>query len=86
MIELLRDRDGVAWFMELNGRTWGSLALARRLGLEYPAWAALDALGIAAPPSGDVRIPNGQRESSAATSGARSCTCSACCAGRALRR
>jgi hypothetical protein len=37
--------------MELNGRTWGSLALARRLGFEYPAWAALDALGIAAPPA-----------------------------------
>jgi predicted ATP-grasp superfamily ATP-dependent carboligase len=50
MLELLRDRDGVAWFMELNGRTWGSLALARRLGLEYPAWAALDALGLAEPP------------------------------------
>ena len=40
MLEFLRDRDGTAWFMELNGRAWGSLALARRLGLEYPAWAA----------------------------------------------
>jgi hypothetical protein len=39
MIELLRDRDGRAWFIELNGRPWGSMALARRLGLEYPAWA-----------------------------------------------
>ena len=25
--------------MELNGRAWGSMALARRAGLEYPAWA-----------------------------------------------
>jgi len=38
MIELLRDQSGTAWFMELNGRPWGSMALARRQGLEYPAW------------------------------------------------
>jgi len=45
MIEMLRDLQGTAWFMELNGRPWGSLALARRQGLEYPDWnvrAALD--------------------------------------------
>src|SRR6185295_11968363 len=28
-----------AWFVELNGRTWGSMALSRRQGLEYPAMA-----------------------------------------------
>lgn len=39
MIELLRDADGTPWFMELNGRMWGSMALARGQGLEYPAWA-----------------------------------------------
>ena len=39
MLEFLRGTDGTAWFMELNGRPWGSMALARRLGLEYPAWA-----------------------------------------------
>jgi hypothetical protein len=39
MLEFLRDADGRAWFMELNGRPWGSMALARRAGLEYPAWA-----------------------------------------------
>jgi predicted ATP-grasp superfamily ATP-dependent carboligase len=44
MIELLRDSNGVAWFMELNGRAWGSLALARRCGFEYPAWAIADLL------------------------------------------
>jgi predicted ATP-grasp superfamily ATP-dependent carboligase len=57
MVELLRDRDGRAWFMELNGRPWGSMALARRQGFEYPAWAVQDALGqvpaiSAAPPAG----------------------------------
>ncbi len=39
MIELLRDESGKVWFMELNGRAWGSMALARRMGFEYPAWA-----------------------------------------------
>jgi hypothetical protein len=38
MVELLRSGD-TWWFMELNGRAWGSLALARRRGYEYPAWA-----------------------------------------------
>jgi predicted ATP-grasp superfamily ATP-dependent carboligase len=49
MVELLRDRGGQAWFMELNGRAWGSMALARRLGLEYPAWAVAQALGEPVP-------------------------------------
>jgi hypothetical protein len=40
MVELLRDAAGRDWFMELNGRSWGSMALARRAGLEYPAWTA----------------------------------------------
>jgi hypothetical protein len=44
MLELLRDDEGKTWFMEFNGRVWGSTALARRCGLEYPAWAVLDAL------------------------------------------
>jgi hypothetical protein len=39
MLEFLRGDDGTQWFMELNGRPWGSMALARRVGLEYPAWA-----------------------------------------------
>jgi predicted ATP-grasp superfamily ATP-dependent carboligase len=51
MLEFLRDGDGTAWFMEINGRAWGSLALARRLGLEYPAWAVRDALGLGGPPA-----------------------------------
>jgi predicted ATP-grasp superfamily ATP-dependent carboligase len=44
MIELLRDETGKHWFMELNGRCWGSMALARRAGFEYPAWAAQSVL------------------------------------------
>jgi protein-tyrosine-phosphatase len=39
MVELLRDDGGKIWFMELNGRPWGSMALARHNGFEYPAWA-----------------------------------------------
>jgi len=39
MVELLRDEAGKVWFLELNGRAWGSMALARRQGFEYPAWA-----------------------------------------------
>jgi len=61
MIELLRDRAGKLWFMEFNGRTWGSMALARRSGLEYPAWAAQHALNpetvISIPPrSGEALV------------------------------
>lgn len=51
MIELLRDADGTAWFMELNGRMWGSLALARRAGFEYPLWAVEAVLKGQMPPN-----------------------------------
>ncbi len=44
MVELLRDDKGQPWFMELNGRAWGSMALACRRGLAYPAWAVRAAL------------------------------------------
>ena len=44
MIELLRDASGTDWFMELNGRAWGSMALARASGYEYPAAAVEYAL------------------------------------------
>lgn len=46
MIELLRTEDKRLWFVEFNGRAWGSMALSRRQFLEYPAWTvklALDA-------------------------------------------
>ena len=44
MIELLRDPANRLWFMELNGRSWGSMALAVRLGLHYPAWTVMQTL------------------------------------------
>lgn len=40
MVEFLQDRSGRYWFVEFNGRPWGSMALSRRKGLEYPAWNA----------------------------------------------
>jgi carbamoylphosphate synthase large subunit len=46
MIEFLRDAAGVNWFMELNGRAWGSMALACRRGFAYPAWTVQYALGL----------------------------------------
>lgn len=51
MAEFLRDRDGRPWFMEVNGRAWGSMALARRRGLEYPTWAAQQSLGLPIEPA-----------------------------------
>lgn len=47
MVELLEPPDGRPWFMELNGRAWGSMALARRQGFEYPRWAVSQACGSA---------------------------------------
>jgi hypothetical protein len=44
MVELLRDRDEKLWFVEFNGRAWGSIALSRRQGFEYPAWTVQLAL------------------------------------------
>ena len=35
---MLRDDAGNDWFVEINGRPWGSMALCRRQGYEYPAW------------------------------------------------
>ena len=49
MVETLRDEAGTPWFMELNGRVWGSLALSRRLGQEHPALAAALSYGTAPP-------------------------------------
>ena len=44
MVEFLQDDEGQYWFLEFNGRAWGSMALSRRQGLEYPAWNATLAL------------------------------------------
>lgn len=57
MIEILRDGDGRPWFMEINGRTWGSMALARRRGYQYPSWAVRSALDPAFVPAEPVNPP-----------------------------
>ena len=53
MIEMLRDDSGKLWFMEFNGRAWGSMALARKLGFEYPAWA----VQLVLDPNASLEIP-----------------------------
>ena len=68
MIEVLRDNSGRVWFVELNGRPWGSMALCRRQGLEYPAWhvdLAMDEqsrAGLAVAPGPGVVCRNAGRE------------------------
>lgn len=58
MVECLRDHEGTLWFVEFNGRSWGSMALARRQGFEYPAWAVQQALDSLFVPS---KIPECQQ-------------------------
>jgi len=57
MVELLRDEKNTPWFMELNGRSWGSMALARRQQLEYPVWAACAAMDKNFIPSQPALLP-----------------------------
>ncbi|MEW4490661.1 ATP-grasp domain-containing protein [Thalassoglobus sp. JC818] len=45
MVETLMDESENYWFMELNGRPWGSMALARSCGFEYPSWTVQQKLG-----------------------------------------
>lgn len=59
MIELLRDHVGRVWFVEFNGRAWGSMALARRQGLEYPSWQ----VDLAITGEADINAPTGKSES-----------------------
>lgn len=68
MIELLRDSQGDLWFIELNGRPWGSMALCRRQGLEYPSWTVELTLdeksraGIGAPETEEIRARHAGRD------------------------
>lgn len=50
MLEFLRAEDGTPWFMELNGRAWGSMALVVGRGFAYPAWTVGSALAPASVP------------------------------------
>jgi biotin carboxylase len=54
MVELLRTRDERRWFVEFNGRAWGSMALSRRQGLEYPAWTVELALESQSAPANEI--------------------------------
>jgi protein-tyrosine-phosphatase/predicted ATP-grasp superfamily ATP-dependent carboligase len=36
MVEFRRGPDGAAWFLEINGRLWGSLALCLHAGADFP--------------------------------------------------
>jgi hypothetical protein len=58
MLEFLRDSSGKPWFMELNGRAWGSMPLARRRGFEYPAWTVQATLDLDFTPSPPPRPPD----------------------------
>ena len=58
MVELLRDAAGRPWFMELNGRAWGSMALARYRGFRYPSWAVRAALDARFRPAAPARPPD----------------------------
>ena len=49
--------QGKLWFVELNGRPWGSMALSRRQGLEYPAWHVRLAMDEHSPVGLDVIAP-----------------------------
>ncbi len=57
MVELLRDDEGAPWFVELNGRTWGSMSLSRRMGFEYPVWAVAQAMDESFRPSTPAQAP-----------------------------
>jgi chitin disaccharide deacetylase len=68
MIELLRDEAGKVFFVEFNGRPWGSMALSRRQHLEYPAWHVMLTIdqnskaGMLAPSSAGIVSRNAGRE------------------------
>jgi hypothetical protein len=60
MVELLMDEDGNGWFIELNGRLWGSTALSRRHGYDYPGWAVDQALEPSFRPADVLEVPGDQ--------------------------
>jgi hypothetical protein len=68
MIEVLRDKTGKVFFVEFNGRPWGSMALSRRQHLEYPAWDVMLTIdqnsqaGMVAPSSAGIVSRNAGRE------------------------
>ena len=71
MIELLRNDSDRPYFMELNGRSWGSMALSCRRGYAFPAWAVKSRLDPAFRPAvpvegatSDLPVPGRRADSS----------------------
>ncbi len=61
MVELLTDEEGNSWFIELNGRLWGSTALTRRNGYDYPGWAVEQAFDPGFHPDASPGSPDDRR-------------------------
>jgi protein-tyrosine-phosphatase len=61
MVEFLEDLDGEFWFMEINPRLWGSLALAIDAGVDFPWGLFLSVTGQLVPPQPDYRVPYSTR-------------------------
>jgi len=59
MVEFRKDPDGVPRFLEVNGRLWGSLALALHAGVDFPAGLLRCAFGASLPSQTDY--PDGLR-------------------------
>ena len=59
MVEFRKDPHGEPWFLEINGRLWGSLALALHAGVDFPAVLLRCAQGEPVPPPTDY--PDGLR-------------------------
>jgi protein-tyrosine-phosphatase/biotin carboxylase len=60
MVEFRRTQDGRAYFLEINGRLWGSLALALHAGVDFPA-ALLSCMTGAPPDAPPADYPDGVR-------------------------
>lgn len=57
MVEFKHDEvTGKSWFLEVNPRWWGSLALATRAGVDFPMLFYRLALGESLPPQPDYQI------------------------------
>lgn len=59
MCEFRKTASGEALFLEVNGRLWGSLALALHCGVDFPRTQLAAELGLPIPPASDY--PDGVR-------------------------
>lgn len=60
-IDMVRDRDGKLFLLELNGRYWATMMGSYRAGVNFPELACLDAIGRQIPrvPYRDIRFIRG---------------------------